>query len=58
MALRGVVPGLDGLALFLFVVPVSVDRVPVAVSFGLALLSSAAVATVLLLVRRRGPVAT
>ena len=53
--LRGVVPGLDGLALFLFVIAVTVDRVPAPVSFGAALLTSAVVATVLLMVRRLKP---
>lgn len=52
--LRGVVPGLDGLALFLFVVAVTLDRIPVPVAFCVALLASVAVATALLLHRRRG----
>lgn len=52
--LRGVVPGLDGLALFLFVVAVTVNRMPVTAAFGLALLASAATAAALVLVRRRG----
>lgn len=46
--LRGIVPGLDGLALFMFVCAVTLDRLPAGVAFGLALLAAAAVATVLL----------
>ena len=47
--LRGIVPGLDGFALFLFVAAVTLDRLPAGVAFGLALLAAVAVATVLLL---------
>jgi hypothetical protein len=46
--LRGIVPGLDGFALFLFVTAVTLGRVPAGVAFGLALLAALAVATVLL----------
>lgn len=51
--LRGIVPGLDGLALFLFVLAVALDRVSVALAFGGALLAAAAVAALLLAAGRR-----
>lgn len=50
--LRGVVPALDGFALFLVVVAVTVERLPGPASFGLALLAAVAVAVLLLV---RGP---
>lgn len=48
--LRGIVPGLDGFALYLFVSAVTLDRLPAAASFGLALLAAAVVAAALLVV--------
>lgn len=48
--LRGIVPGLDGFALFCFLVAVTVDRLGGAASFGLA--TAAAVAFAVLLARR------
>ena len=44
---RGIVPGLDGFALFAFVVAVTVDRLPPLASFGLATAAALVVAAVL-----------
>lgn len=53
--LRGIVPGLDGLALFLFVAAITLNRLNPAAAFSLALLAAAVVAAVLLLKPRAHP---
>ena len=51
--LRGIVPGLDGFAVFCFVVAVTIDRLPGWASFTLATALNVAVAMILITVGRR-----
>ena len=55
--LRGIVPGLDGFALFCFVVAITIDRMPWWASFTLATALNVGLALVLIALgrRRRGP---
>ena len=50
--LRGIVPGLDGFALFSFVLAVTVDRIPVCLAFTLA--TALSIVWALVLIRRGG----
>lgn len=52
--LRGIVPGLDGFALFCFVLAVTLDRIPVWLAFTLATAASLAWALALIKFGRRG----
>ena len=48
--LRGIVPGLDGFALFCFLVAITIDRMPAVVAFGIA--TAAAVGFAIFLVAK------
>lgn len=51
--LRGIVPGLDGFALFCFVLAITLDRIPVWASFTLATVANVALALALIMFGRR-----
>jgi hypothetical protein len=53
--LRGIVPGLDGFALFCFVLAVTLDRLPIWVSFAVATTLSLALAITLITIGHRDP---
>ena len=51
--LRGIVPGLDGFALFCFVLAITLDRLPIWVSFTMATALNLALAMVLIKIGHR-----